>query len=73
MLVIKSNFIPKLIGILLFVASVGYVAMSVAFFVFPAQRHDVAQVGMLLTLGELPVILWLLIMGARENGLEKRA
>ena len=73
MLVIKSNFIPKLIGILLFVASVGYVAMSVAFFVFPAQRHDVGQVGMLLTLGELPVILWLLIMGARENGLEKQA
>jgi Domain of unknown function (DUF4386) len=67
-LVIKSEFIPKVIGVLLLVASVGYVAMSVAFIAFPQYKHAVASVGMWLIQGELSVILWLVIMGARSRG-----
>jgi hypothetical protein len=66
-LVIKSDFIPKVIGALLLIASVGYIAMSVAFIAFPQSAQAVASVGMWLILGELPVILWLAVMGARNQ------
>lgn len=67
MLIIKSRFIPKLIGALVLVASVGYVAMSVAFIAFPANVAAVDRVGMILIQGELSIILWLLIKGARRD------
>jgi Domain of unknown function (DUF4386) len=65
-LVIKSGFIPKVIGVLLLVASVGYMAMSAAYIAFPAYLAGVDRVGMILIQGELVVILWLLIKGARR-------
>src|SRR5262249_2855432 len=58
-LVIKSGFIPKIIGVLLLIASVGYVAMSAASIGFPTYAPAVDRVGMLLIQGELTVILWL--------------
>jgi hypothetical protein len=67
-LVIKSGFIPKIVGVLLLIASVGYVAMSAASIGFPAYAPAVDRVGMLLIQGELVVILWLLIKGARAGG-----
>ena len=66
-LVIKSGFIPKIIGILLLIASTGYVAMSVAYIAFPAYLDAVDRVGSLLIQAELAVILWLLIKGARRE------
>ncbi len=65
-LVIKSRFIPRIIGILLLVASVGYVAMSFVYIGFPAYVEAVDRVGMVAVQGELAVILWLLIKGANE-------
>jgi len=67
MLVIKSGFIPKFIGVLLLVASVGYVAMSAASIGFPAYAASVERVGMKLIQCELVVILWLVIKGARDT------
>jgi len=69
-LVIKSGFIPRIIGLLLLVASVGYVAMSFAYIGFPAYVAAVDRVGMKLIQGELVVILWLLIKGARRDSRE---
>jgi hypothetical protein len=66
MLVIRSGFIPKIIGVFLFIASAGYVAMSVVNIAFPAQAEAVDRVAGLLIQGELTAILWLLIMGARR-------
>jgi hypothetical protein len=66
-LVIKSGFIPKIIGVLLLIASVGYVAMSAASIGFPTYAPAVDRVGMLLIQGELTVILWLVIKGARRG------
>ena len=65
-LIIKSRYLPRAIGVLALVASVGYVLMSVSFIAFPAIRPMADRVGMLLIQGELIVILWLLIMGAKE-------
>jgi hypothetical protein len=67
MLVIKSEFIPKVIGVLLLVASVGYLAMSAASIAFPAYAAGVNRIGGLLIQGELTAILWLLIKGARRD------
>ena len=72
-LVIKSGFIPKVIGVLLLVASVGYVAMSVAYIAFPEYVTAVDRVGGVLIQGELTVILWLLIKGARRATRSARA
>ena len=66
-LIIRSGFIPKVIGILLLIAAPGYVAMSAAQIGFPALVPVADRVGGILIQGELPVILWLLIMGARER------
>ena len=68
-LIVKSRFIPKIIGVLLLIASVGYIAMSFAAIAFPAQSAAVARVGSILIQCELSVILWLLIMGARNDPL----
>lgn len=70
-LVIKSRFIPRIIGVLLLVASVGYVAMSFAYIGFPAYVPTVDRVGMILIQGELAVILWLLIKGAKRPDHER--
>jgi hypothetical protein len=63
---IKSGWFPKVLGWLLFVACVGYVAVSVAWILFPARAPAVNSVMMpFYSVGEGATILWLLIMGAK--------
>jgi hypothetical protein len=63
-LVIKSGFFPRILGILLLVAGFAYLTTSVTSIVFPAYEHLVSQLAMPLGLGEFPIIFWLLIKGA---------
>ncbi len=65
LLVIRSGFIPRLLGWLLIVAGTGYVAEAFATLVVPALSPVVSKVVPFLILGELPIILYLLIRGAR--------
>lgn len=65
-LVIKSRFFPKVLGILLYIAGIGYVINSVTRILWPEYSGTVAQVLMPLYFGELPIIFWLLIKGAKE-------
>jgi hypothetical protein len=64
-LVIKSGFFPRVLGILLMVAGFGYLTSSVTSIVLPAYSHVVSQVTMPLYFGEFPIIFWLLIKGAK--------
>jgi hypothetical protein len=64
-LVIRSGFIPRFIGYLLFIAGCGYIADSFTAVLLPAYRDSVGQVAGNLEFGELSIILWLLIWGAR--------
>jgi len=66
-LVFRSGFLPRILGVLLVVACFGYLANSlVGFGVLP----DVfSRVVVRLTICELPIILWLLIMGAKDQPL----
>lgn len=64
-LVIKSGFFPRVLGILLMVAGFAYLTTSVTSIVLPAYEHVVSQVAMPFCLGEFPIIFWLLIKGAK--------
>ena len=63
-LVIRSGFLPRILGILLLVAGVGYLTSSVTTLVLPAYRPVVSRFMMPLYFGELPIIFWLLVKGA---------
>jgi len=64
-LVIRSGFIPRFLGFLLLIAGMGYLIDSFTFLVFPTYKQVGSQIAMILELGELPIIFWLLIWGAR--------
>jgi hypothetical protein len=66
-LVYKSGFLPRILGVLLILACFGYLANSFAAIgVLPQLASRV--VGQL-TICELPIILWLLIRGAKNQPL----
>lgn len=69
-LVIKSGFLPRVLGILLMVAGFAYVTSSVTSIALPAYRHVVSQAMMPLYFGEFPIIFWLLIKGAKVPQVE---
>lgn len=64
-LVVKSGFLPRLLGILLMVAGVGYLARGATSIVSPAYGDVVSRATMPLVFGEFPIIFWLLIRGAK--------
>jgi hypothetical protein len=69
-LVIRSGFIPRLLGVLLFIAGFGYLASSFTSLLLPHYARLVDQLAMALTAGELPIIFWLLIWGAKVPPLD---
>ncbi len=66
-LVYKSNFIPKIIGIWLLINGLVYVVLSFMDIVFPHYRDLVFTYGMPAMFGELILTLWLLIFGIRKK------
>lgn len=65
--VIRSRFIPRILGHLLIAAAFGYLASSISNLVFPDSSAAVERVAKVLTVLELPIIFWLLIWGARPQ------
>lgn len=73
-LVYRSNFLPRFLGVLLVAACFGYVTESLAPWLAPGYVHAVDRIASVATaLGEPAFILWLLIMGAKERPLEAAA
>jgi hypothetical protein len=66
-LVIQSRFIPRIVGYLLFLAALGYLASSVTFLLLPGYGPVVDKFASQLQFCELPIIFWLLIWGAKEQ------
>lgn len=64
-LVIRSGFIPRFLGFLLFIAGAGYLIDSFTILVLPIYKQVGGQIAMILQLCELPIIFWLLIWGAK--------
>jgi hypothetical protein len=64
-LVIRSGFIPRVFGFLLWIAGVGYLAAATNALVLPQRVPIIGQVAGIMVIAEVPIILWLLIWGAR--------
>jgi len=68
LLVYKSVFIPRVLGVLLILAGIGYTVDSLTFILFPTFRVFTQPAAFLFSgLGEGSTILWLLIMGAKDH------
>jgi hypothetical protein len=65
MLVIRSGFIPRVLGALMMIAGSAYLASSFTSLVLPRYADLVGQFAMVLYFGELPFIFWLLIWGVK--------
>lgn len=67
LLVYKSRFMPRILGVWLVIACFAYLALSFTGFLLPAYEDQVDKIAQPLLLGELVTMLWLLIMGANEK------
>ena len=67
MLVIRSGFIPKFLGLLVLPAGIGYVTSSFTTLLLPQYQGPVDKLASLLNFGELPIIFWLLIWGVKRS------
>ncbi len=64
----KSGFLPRVLGILLIAAGIGYLIHCTAYFLFPDSAETVNTIVSLPEMiGELSMVAWLLIKGAREQ------
>ncbi len=75
LLIIKSRFLPKILGILLMIMSVGFAINILEKFLIP-QFHPVMFTRLAMSLGALggiPTIFWLLIKGAKVEPLDEPA
>lgn len=65
-LVIKSGFIPRILGVLLLLNGAAYITLALTFVLIPEYQSITSKIAMpFIFLGEIPIILWLLIVGVR--------
>ena len=65
-LVIRSRFVPTILGVLLIAASFAALAHSFGFLVLPAYKHVIAPITVPIdAIGELSIAIWLLVKGAK--------
>jgi hypothetical protein len=67
-LVIRSGFIPRAFGWMLFAAGASYLVDATQWVLAPGAWPVVGQVTDILRIAEVPIIFWLLIWGARGPG-----
>jgi hypothetical protein len=73
-LVFKSGFLPRILGVLLIAACFGYLADSLTPLLLPGYTHVAERLASIpLALGEPAIILWLLIRGAKDQPLSPAA
>lgn len=64
-LVIRSGFIPRFLGYLMMIAGLGYLISSFTNLLLPQIAPQVNPIAMALYVGEVPIIFYLLIWGAK--------
>jgi Domain of unknown function (DUF4386) len=66
LLVYKSGFIPRILGILLFIGGTGYIIECIVFVLSPHHKSSVSPYTMMVgSVGEISVMFWLLIKGVK--------
>ena len=72
LLVYKSGFIPRILGVFLILNGIAYIIQSFTFVLLPDYKSIVSQIAMpFMFLGEIPILLWLLIKGVKEKQVRK--
>lgn len=66
-LVVQSDFIPTILGVLVSVAGLGNLAGALTSLLLPGYAMLVSRPAMVLGFGELPIVVWLLVWGARTR------
>jgi hypothetical protein len=72
-LVYRSGFLPRFLGVWLFLNGIAYVTISFIGMLLPEHVQIANTVSFPLLLGEVAFLLWLLIVGAKQNPLSKTA
>src|SRR6266852_3523475 len=72
-LVMRSGFLPRILGVLLIVNCFAYVALSFTGLLLPQYYHVAFRIAFPALFGEVAIVLWLLIKGAKVQPLEARA
>jgi hypothetical protein len=67
MLVYRSRFLPRWLGVWLVINGFGYLAISFTGLLLPHYEHAVANAMFPVLPGEVAFVLWLLIKGAKEQ------
>ena len=66
-LVYRSGFIPRILGVWLIVNGFAYPAISFTALLMPQYRDLVSRVTLPLLFGEAAIMLWLIIVGVRQR------
>lgn len=67
MLVMRSGFLPRILGIWLLLNGLAYLALSATGLLLPRYEDTVSTIAAPVQLGEVAFMLWLLVMGAKER------
>jgi len=70
-LVMRSGFIPRWLGVPLFFAGAGYVINSLGTLLLPPSLRWITQYGQVLGVGEMPFMFYLLIWGVRGHAMDR--
>ncbi|HWO37660.1 MAG TPA: DUF4386 domain-containing protein [Candidatus Acidoferrum sp.] len=66
LLIFKSRYLPRVIGVFLVAACCAYVVSTLTYLLAPSHGDAVTSVAMIVGgFGELPLMLWLIIKGAK--------
>jgi hypothetical protein len=69
-LVYRSGFLPRFLGVWLFINGIAYIATTFTGILLPEQMGIVRTITFPILFGELAFVLWLLIIGARQGQLK---
>lgn len=72
-LVYRSRFIPRFLGVLLILNGFTYPIQSFTYFLLPQYGDVVSRITFPVLFGEVAIILWLLIRGVRDQPLAEAA
>jgi hypothetical protein len=65
LLVYRSGFLPRFLGVWLFINGLAYIAISSTGLLMPQYLDLVSTITLPILFGEVAFMLWLLIVGAR--------
>jgi Domain of unknown function (DUF4386) len=73
LLVYKSRFLPRFLGVWLIINCFAYLAVSLTGLLLPRYEETVSNIAFPAMLGELAIMLWLVIKGAKPQPLGSAA